>query len=161
MKIITAVRISLVAFAVLGTGTQSAPADEMQEVFAWFDGLGFPSLARCKLVHVTPEETFADLNRFVDAVRPESMPVRNLEQSARRLGQADLARLRGTLHAWADNDAVLAPASGRRNLFYFHVREAPNVSHTPLTHEQDETRFTRYGHSHRGCRSAPRHEPGR
>jgi hexosaminidase len=56
--------------------------------------------------------SLVDLNRFVDAVRPESMPVRNLEQSARRLGQADLAALRGTLHAWADNDAVLAPASG-------------------------------------------------
>ncbi|MCU1232815.1 MAG: beta-N-acetylhexosaminidase, partial [Candidatus Solibacter sp.] len=56
--------------------------------------------------------SLVDLNRFVDAVRPESMPVRNLEQSARRLGPADFAALRGTLHAWAENDAVLAPASG-------------------------------------------------
>ncbi len=42
-------------------------------------------------------------------MRPESVPVRNLEQSARRLAPADLAKLRGTLQAWAQNDAALAP----------------------------------------------------
>ncbi|MCU1238646.1 MAG: beta-N-acetylhexosaminidase, partial [Candidatus Solibacter sp.] len=52
---------------------------------------------------------------------PESMPVRNLEQSARRLGPADLAALRGTLHTWAENDAVLAPASG--NVFLSELTE--------------------------------------
>jgi hexosaminidase len=53
--------------------------------------------------------SLVDLNRFVDAVRPESVPVRNLEQAARRLAPADLAKLRGTLQAWAQNDAALAP----------------------------------------------------
>jgi hexosaminidase len=67
--------------------------------------------------------SLVDLNRFVDAVPPESMPIRDLEQSARRLGPADLAALRGTLHAWAENDAVLAPATG--NVF---LRELTGIS---------------------------------
>jgi hexosaminidase len=41
-----------------------------------------------------------DLNRFVDAVRPESEPVRRLEQ----------ADLRSTFHLWADNDRRLQHA---------------------------------------------------
>jgi hexosaminidase len=56
--------------------------------------------------------SLVDLNRFVDAVRPESMPVRRLEQETRDLAPADLAALRATLHAWAQNDARLAPAAG-------------------------------------------------
>jgi hypothetical protein len=35
-----------------------------------------------------------------------------LEQAARGLAPADLAALRGTLHAWEQNDARLAPAAG-------------------------------------------------
>jgi hexosaminidase len=54
--------------------------------------------------------SLVDLNRFVDAVRPESLPVRHLERAARELGPADLATLRATLHEWAQNDARLAPA---------------------------------------------------
>jgi hexosaminidase len=55
--------------------------------------------------------SLVDLNRFVDAVRPDSLPVRRLEQAARELTPADLADLRVTLHEWAQNDARLAPAA--------------------------------------------------
>ena len=67
--------------------------------------------------------SLVDLNRFVDAVRPESVPIRNLEQSARRLAPADLAALRGTLQAWAQNDASLVPGG---NVF---LRELTGLSH--------------------------------
>ena len=50
-----------------------------------------------------------DLNRFVDAARPESEPVRLLERAAARRSPADLAELRATLRLWAENDARLAP----------------------------------------------------
>jgi hexosaminidase len=66
--------------------------------------------------------SLVDLNRFVDAVRPESVPIRNLEQSARRLAPADLAALRGTLQSWAQNDASLAPGG---NVF---LRELTGLS---------------------------------
>ncbi len=45
------------------------------------------------------------LNRFVDAVRPESESVRALEQAARRASPADLALLREQFTIWAGNDA--------------------------------------------------------
>jgi hexosaminidase len=50
-----------------------------------------------------------DLNRFVDAVRPESEPVRLLERAAARRSPSDLAELRATFHQWAENDARLVP----------------------------------------------------
>jgi hexosaminidase len=50
-----------------------------------------------------------DLNRFVDAVRPESDPVRVLERAAARRSPADLAELRATLREWAESDARLVP----------------------------------------------------
>jgi hexosaminidase len=51
------------------------------------------------------------LNRFVDAVRPESETVRRLEQAVGRAGadSAELAELRARLRQWADNDARLQP----------------------------------------------------
>lgn len=51
------------------------------------------------------------LNRFVDAVRPESETVRRLEQAVGRAGadSAELAELRAGLRQWADNDARLGP----------------------------------------------------
>ena len=45
------------------------------------------------------------LNRFVDAVRPESESVRLLEEAARRASPADLALLREQFTVWAANDA--------------------------------------------------------
>ncbi len=55
------------------------------------------------------------LNGFVDAVRPESESVRRMERTARRVvarpdgSPADMAELRVTLEAWAENDARLRP----------------------------------------------------
>ncbi len=49
------------------------------------------------------------LNRFVDAVRPESEPVRRLERAARSDSPEARAELRVTLAAWAENDTRLHP----------------------------------------------------
>jgi hexosaminidase len=61
------------------------------------------------------------LNRFVDAVRPESESVRHLEQAVRNIGSpSELAELEATLTAWSENDLRLKPpaelASLSRNL---------------------------------------------
>jgi hypothetical protein len=49
------------------------------------------------------------LNRFVDAVRPESEPVRRLERAARSDSPEARAELRVTLTAWAEHDTRLHP----------------------------------------------------
>jgi hexosaminidase len=49
--------------------------------------------------------TLTPLNRFVDAARPESEPVRHLETAAGRLNRTDVAMLRAQFQAWVDNDA--------------------------------------------------------
>jgi len=49
------------------------------------------------------------LNRFVDAVRPESESVRALERAAAQASPADLALLREQFTIWAANDARFAP----------------------------------------------------
>ncbi|SPE41965.1 Beta-N-acetylhexosaminidase [Candidatus Sulfopaludibacter sp. SbA3] len=46
--------------------------------------------------------SLADLNRLVDAARPESETVRSLEEAVRK---ADLPTLRAAFAAWAENDA--------------------------------------------------------
>jgi len=46
------------------------------------------------------------LNRFVDAVRPESESVRALEHAASKV---EIARLRGQFTRWAANDARFQP----------------------------------------------------
>jgi hexosaminidase len=51
--------------------------------------------------------TLTPLNRFVDAARPESEPVRHLETAAGRLSRTDTALLRAQFQAWVDNDARL------------------------------------------------------
>jgi hexosaminidase len=51
-----------------------------------------------------------DLNRFVDAARTESEPVRLLERAVVRRSPADLAELRTRLCEWVENDSRLAPA---------------------------------------------------
>jgi hexosaminidase len=57
--------------------------------------------------------TLTPLNRFVDAARPESEPVRHLELAAARLDRADVAKLRARFQGWVDNDAQLqAMANG-------------------------------------------------
>jgi hexosaminidase len=57
---------------------------------------------RAQAQHYT---SLTPLNRFVDAARPESEPVRHLETAAGRLNRADLATLRAQFQAWVDNDA--------------------------------------------------------
>ena len=47
--------------------------------------------------------SLVDLNRFPDAVRPESEFVRHLEQSAAKLTPADLAELRTAFQLWSAN----------------------------------------------------------
>jgi hexosaminidase len=59
--------------------------------------------------------SLVDLNRFVDAARPESESVRRMERAARMVlaapdGSArELAELRAMLATWAENDARLQP----------------------------------------------------
>jgi hexosaminidase len=59
--------------------------------------------------------SLVDLNRFVDAARPESESVRRMERAARKVlaapdGSArEAAELRAMLAAWAENDARLQP----------------------------------------------------
>jgi hexosaminidase len=59
--------------------------------------------------------SLVDLNRFVDAARPESESVRRMERAARKVlappdGSArESAELRAMLTAWAENDARLQP----------------------------------------------------
>jgi hexosaminidase len=49
------------------------------------------------------------LNRFVDAVPPESESVRVLEKAAKKPGSAELEFLRGRFTVWAANDANFPP----------------------------------------------------
>lgn len=49
--------------------------------------------------------TLTPLNRFVDAARPESEPVRHLETAAGRLSRTDVSTLRAQFQTWVDNDA--------------------------------------------------------
>jgi hexosaminidase len=61
------------------------------------------------------------LNRFVDAVRPESESVRHLEQAIHKSSSpAELAELEVRFTGWSENDAGLKPpaelASLSRNL---------------------------------------------
>src|SRR5262249_3116792 len=50
------------------------------------------------------------LNRFVDAIPPESENVRHLEQDVRRLAAGgDDLQLRSTFDRWAQNDTLLHP----------------------------------------------------
>jgi hexosaminidase len=49
--------------------------------------------------------TLTPLNRFVDAARPESEPVRHLVTAAGRLSRTDVALLRAQFQKWVDNDA--------------------------------------------------------
>ncbi len=59
-----------------------------------------------------PYTSLTPLDRFVDAARPESEPVRCLEQAVTRLLAGDsteLPRIRAALREWAENDAGFQP----------------------------------------------------
>ena len=71
--------------------------------------------------------TQTPLNRFVDAVRPESESVRALEQAAARVvanhgvSPADVAQLRDQFTSWAGNDARLQPMT-RENALLAEIK---------------------------------------
>ena len=56
------------------------------------------------------------LNRFVDAVPPESETVRRLERAASVADPADVAELRARFTEWAQNDQRLSPAIEKNSL---------------------------------------------
>jgi hexosaminidase len=65
--------------------------------------------------------SLVDLNRLVDAARPESEPVRQLEIAAAKAGAGkaspdEIAHLRAAFHAWAENDARFQPLSRSNSL---------------------------------------------
>jgi len=66
--------------------------------------------------HAGRNNTLSPLNRFVDAIPPESESVRALEVAARRVAAdrsdgADAAYLRARFAGWSANDAVFQPAA--------------------------------------------------
>ncbi len=60
--------------------------------------------------------TLTPLNRFVDAARPESEPVRRLELAADARTRGDLARLRAQFTEWVANDAQFQPTVAGNSL---------------------------------------------
>jgi hexosaminidase len=60
--------------------------------------------------------SLAPLNRFVDAVPPESETVRRLEHAATVAGPADIAELRARFTEWAQNDSRLEPLIEKNSL---------------------------------------------
>ena len=86
------------------------PADALRILADASEALGIEGRRDAR--HYT---SLVDLNRFVDAARPESESVRRMERAARSVlpeqdGPArQLAELRSTLTAWAENDSRLQP----------------------------------------------------
>ena len=74
--------------------------------------------------------SLVDLNRFPDAVRPESESVRHLEMAAARLGPADVAELNVCLRQWAENHLSPSLASvgsiGLRVMEYLTSHRQPS-----------------------------------
>lgn len=60
--------------------------------------------------------SLVDLNRLVDAARPESESVRHLQLAAARLSPADLETLRTAFLLWSENDARFEPLAGTNSL---------------------------------------------
>jgi hexosaminidase len=56
-----------------------------------------------------PYDSFAPMNRLVDAARPDSETVRRFAEMVDRRGPEDLPRIREWLTTWRDNHARLAP----------------------------------------------------
>ena len=85
----------------LAGGREAEPLRVLADAFE-AQGLGVRARAR-NYTSLVP------LNRFVDAVRPESELVRRLELAAKRMNPADIAALRWQFTKWAQNDARLEP----------------------------------------------------
>jgi len=86
------------------------PADPLRILADASEALGIEGRRDAR--HYT---SLVELNRFVDAARPESESVRRMERAARKVlatpdGSAgEMAELRAMLTAWAENDARLQP----------------------------------------------------
>jgi hexosaminidase len=89
---------------------EERPADSLRILGDASEALGIEGRRDAR--HYT---SLVDLNRFVDAARPESESVRRMERAARRVLAApdgsvrEAAELRAMLTAWAENDARLQP----------------------------------------------------
>jgi hexosaminidase len=86
------------------------PADSLRILADASEALGIEGRRDAR--HYT---SLVDLNRFVDAARPESESVRQMERAAQQVlaapdgSAAEMAELRAMLTAWAENDARLQP----------------------------------------------------
>jgi hexosaminidase len=94
----------------------AGPSDALRLLADASEALGIEGRRNAR--HYTSE---IPLNRFVDAVRPESERVRHLEQAVRNISSpSELGELEATLTAWSENDSRLKPpaelASLSRNL---------------------------------------------
>lgn len=116
--------------------TGERPSDALRVLADASEALGIEGRRDAR--HYT---SLVDLNRFVDAVRPESESVRRLEQAARSHAPTEVAELRAAFTAWAENDARLRPdgelvglsknlsivgSLGLRSLEYLKTGEAPS-----------------------------------
>jgi hexosaminidase len=92
-------------------GVPSGTAEPLRILADASEALGLGPRARArKYTSLVP------LNRFVDAVRPESEPVRALEQAALQSTSESLARLREQFAVWAANDARFQALAGNNAL---------------------------------------------
>jgi len=76
------------------------PAEPLRVLADAFEAQGLGVRA-----HAQKYTSMVPLNRFVDAVRPESELVRSMELAAKRMNAADAALLRSQFSKWAENDA--------------------------------------------------------
>ena len=98
-----------------------APAGPLRVLAEASEGLGLGPRARArKYTSLVP------MNRFADAVRPESESVRELEKAASDASPDALARLREQFTVWAANDARFAPMAENNTLL---------VELKPLSHD--------------------------
>jgi hexosaminidase len=87
-----------------------APADALRVLADASEALGIEGRRDARHYN-----SLVELNRFVDAARPESESVRRMERAARKIvatpeaSASEAAELRATLTAWAENDARLQP----------------------------------------------------
>jgi hexosaminidase len=80
------------------------PAEPLRVLADAFEAQGLGVRARAQKY-----TSLISLNRFVDAVRPESEVVRWMEQAVKRMNPADVVALRSQFTTWAENDARLQP----------------------------------------------------
>jgi hexosaminidase len=88
-----------------------APADALRVLADASEALGLRARARARQY-----TSLVPLNRFVDAVRPESEHVRALVKAAAQPTPDGLARLREQFMLWSDNDARFQALAGNNAL---------------------------------------------